>query len=170
MRKVGADDNQRSLIAPKQPKNFGNLFGGGLANCKRHQRESGKCLLQEGKVHLQRMFMFVRVVADANLRQMPDRRDRFTVQRNFAERRGKGIGRGQSQSVYVDTVGRAEQHDAGIVAAKRRQKRVSVRRHRTRIDITGVRCNERLGSLLPGRRRGGQQRRNLRLQCDRGAR
>ncbi len=169
MRKVGADDDQRAFIAPKQVEHFGNLFGRGLANRKGHQREGSERVLQEGQVHFERMLMCVRVVADANLRQMPDRSDRFTVQPDFAQWRGKSIGRGQSQTANVDTVGRTEQHHTGVLVAKRRQQRVGVRRDRARIDISGVRCDQHLGSLWPGWRRGSKERRDLRLQRGRSA-
>ncbi len=45
MGKVGTDDDQRAVIAPKQAENFGHLLGRGFADRKGHQRESGERLL-----------------------------------------------------------------------------------------------------------------------------
>jgi hypothetical protein len=130
MGKIGTDDDQRARIAPKQAEHFGDLLGRSVAHRKRHQRESGERLLQERQVHLNGMFVCVRVVADADLRQVPDRCDGVKVQCDFAQRGGKGVGRGQCESAHIGTVGRAEQHHAVIIVAKRRQQRVGVRRDR----------------------------------------
>jgi len=87
----------------------------------------------------------VGAVARHDLRQIAHRAQRFAVDAHPAKRRGERFGARHREPAHRHAVHRTKQHHAAYHAARGRELVVSMRGHPARIDVAGVRHDERLG-------------------------
>ncbi len=92
----------------------------------------------------QRVLHLVRRGTHHHLRQVAQRAHAREVEFHLAKRRGETPGFRQRQTAHVDAMGGAQQHHAADAVARAGDERIRTRGHRARIDITGVRHDQRL--------------------------
>ncbi len=105
------------------------------------------------------MLVRVRGVVAFDLRQRERAGDGVAVEEHFAERRRKRAGRRQREAPHRRAVRGTEQHDAADDLAHRGEPSIAVARDRPRIDVPGVRNDDRLRRRsrdLPRRLGGGE--------------
>ena len=115
-----------------------------------------------GQLDLERVLAGVRAGAGGDLGHHRQRRG---VDLDLAQRRGQARGAGAGQAVHEHPVSRADQHHPLDAVAERRQPGERRRGDRSRVDVAGVRHDQRLGAgERAGRGRRGEQRVDLRAQ------
>ncbi len=126
-----------------------------VADGERNDPEIVQHVLQEGELHFQRMLECVRGVVARNLRQRERDGGGFAIEQDLAQRRRKRAHGRQRKAAYRHPVRRPKQHDAADRRAPGGKPGVSRAPDRARIDVTGMRHDDRLGHREPpaGRQR-----------------
>ena len=126
--------------------------GIGIADDQRQQPEVAERQLQEGQVDLQAVLLRMGGVEFDDAGQGRDRRAGFAVDRNRAERCHISRVTRQRDAAKADAMTRAEQHDAFDASVQPADPAIGAGGDRSRIDVAGVRHDERFGKRRPGRR------------------
>lgn len=143
MRQIGRNDDNRTGVGYIRFQNPRQFFGRNVAVNQRHDFEPAKNFLQKRQLHLQTVFLPVRVVQNADSgvgRDNPVRQ--LTINPYLAKRRFELIGRRCGNALESHTVRRTDKDDVFYSAGIVFQLQISLRGNRRRIDIAGMRHDQ----------------------------
>ena len=165
MAEIGADDEARRFVAPETFQHFRDLLSRDTTRDQRQEREVAKHLLEEGNVDLKRMLLAVWLVVEEDLRHIPNRRNRTSINGDITERRLKSLRLGYRDAVKCHPMGGADQHDPFDLVSLAAPGGIGIGGNLSGIDVTRVRCDQRLWSQRRRNRSGGKVTFHIRGKC-----